>query len=1016
MDPVSLKLLLFLAVIVSTFGLGFAIANWLRLRDLGLKLGTMLFALGLAVSPFLNTVLVEHRPLLDTLSFGIDLAGGTNLVYQLNGEPKDSGTVGRMVGAIRRRVDPTGTQELAIRQVGKNQIEIIIPKATREEVEQTKLAVTSVGSLEFSVLADRRNQAHQALIAKAKDVRDDLRQSKVVIAGWREVAPLTKFVDGKQVEVPNTENENNPNLAFRQIKGRPEGFKEVLCVFEPQEDRRVTGKYLIRAAAENDPTGNPSVSFMLNAAGGSRFGSLTNKYTPTPDGAEYHLAVLLDDKVQTAPVIRSQITTNGQITGKFTRAEVERIVNILNAGALEVPLNKDPISEFTISPTLGVDVQRKGFLALGISTLGVLIFMAVYYMWLGIVADICLLLNLILLLGAMAFIDATFTLPGLAGVVLTMGMAVDANVLIYERMREEMERGSSMRMAIQNGFGKAFSSIFDSNITTLLTAVILYMIGTDQVKGFAVTLFIGLGISMYTALTVNRLMLEIIERKRWLKQFRMQAVFGVPKFDFVGKQGICAIASCALIGAGLLTFFIRGSANYDIDFSGGTMVAMRFVDSQEADSVQTQLTTAFDEERVRLSHLSDAERGEQGTTFASDVSLEQLSSTDPQQNGKTFRLRTTNQDQNAVVRLINTTFGDKLVKIFVTPGKIADIPDGKPLVLTPEAEKAKAEAVKTDPDADAQDKDPFAGGHQVELAFSAPTRLETAARSIRTEIAKLKTYGGDEAKIKSLVDVSGTEKAEQTEEQAKTGAEYNKVRVRVRKDMSTDDLQKALGTMVETHASTPLLDEVNNFEGSVAKDAKNAAIIAMLASLIMIVGYIWFRFENLYFGLAAVLALVHDVLATLGMLCMAAAISGTAIAPFLLITDFKINLTMIAAFLTIVGYSLNDTIVIFDRLREIRGKNPLFTREMVNAAVNQTLSRTILTAGTVFITVVILYALGGEGIHGFAYAMLVGTVVGCYSTVYVASPFVLVLMNWDAKHNKQTTIGRPVVAKLTSPK
>ncbi|MDB5388585.1 MAG: protein-export rane protein SecD, partial [Planctomycetaceae bacterium] len=835
-----------------------------------------------------------------------------------------------------------------------------------------------------------------------------LRQSKAVVAGWREIAPLVKVVDGKQVETPSPSLGNEGNLEFRQIKGKPEGFKEVLCIFEPQEDRRVTGKYLVLASQSNDQTGNPCVSFILNSAGGARFGNLTTKYEPTKDGMKYHLAVLLDDKVQTAPTINEPIHTHGQITGNYTVAEVQHVVNILNAGALEVPLNKDPISEFTISPTLGVDVQRKGFMALGFSTLGVLAFMAIYYMWLGMVANICLLLNLILLLGSMAFIDATFTLPGLAGVVLTMGMAVDANVLIYERMREEMERGSSMRMAIQNGFGKAFSSIFDSNITTLLTAVILYMIGTDQVKGFAVTLFIGLGISMYTALTVNRLMLEIIERKRWLKQFKMQSVFGVTKFDFVSKQGICAIGSCVLIGAGLLTFFARGSSNYDIDFSGGTMVAMRFVDSHKAAEVQKRLTTAFEDERDRVAQLPESERDGQSATFASDVSLEQLSSSDPDQNGKTFRLRTTNQDQNGVVRLINTTFGDDLVKVFVKPGKIETIASNEPLVLDPE--KTKAED-KKDPDSDVQEKDPFAGGLEVELAFSAPTRLETAARSFRTEIAKLKTYGDDESKVKNLIKVEGTEKAEQTEEQAKTGAEYNKVKVKVRKDMSADDLQLALKSMVDTHSSTPLLDEVNNFEGSVAKDAKNAAIIAMIASLIMIVGYIWFRFENLYFGLAAVLALVHDVLATLGMLCMAAAISTTPIAPLLFITDFKINLTMIAAFLTIVGYSLNDTIVIFDRLREIRGKNPLFTREMVNAAVNQTLSRTILTAGTVFITVVILYVFGGEGIHGFAYAMLIGTVVGCYSTVYVASPFVLVLMNWDAKKNDPSAVARPLPVK-----
>lgn len=227
------------------------------------------------------------------------------------------------------------------------------------------------------------------------------------------------------------------------------------------------------------------------------------------------------------------------------------------------------------------------------------------------------------------------------------------------------------------------------------------------------------------------------------------------------------------------------------------------------------------------------------------------------------------------------------------------------------------------------------------------------------------------------------------------------------------DVEKALAQMQQTLANSPEFDEVNNFESSVARETQQSAILAMVASLVMIVIYIWFRFQNVYFGLAAVLALLHDVLCTLGMVALAAYVSRTPIGPYLLLSDFKINLTMIAAFLTIVGYSLNDTIVIFDRIREIRGKNPSFTRGMVNLAVNQTLSRTILTAGTVFITVVILYALGGEGIHGFAYAMLIGTVVGCYSTIYVASPFVLYLMEKYQKSSQTPQAATPVGAART---
>ncbi|MES2789093.1 MAG: protein translocase subunit SecD [Planctomycetota bacterium] len=994
MDPITLKLLLFVLVIAVSFGGGYLIAQALRLRDLSVKIGTVLFTIGLALSPFLNTVIVEKKPWIDTLSFGIDLAGGTNLVYELDGKPKDSETVSRMVGAIRRRVDPTGTQELAIRQVGKNQIEIIIPKATPEEVKTIKSSITSVGMLEFAILATRLNDSHKNLINRAMLVKDDLRDNGQVVAGWRAVAPTTVVnADGTTIEVPNRELDaealpGNAEIVLRQIKGKPEGFMEVLCVFDRNPKRRVTGEYLQRATPSMDDRGNPCVHFSLKAVGATRFRALTSAHTPMANGKEYKLAVLLDDKVQTAPNIREAIGGEGQITGRYTSAEVERIVNILNAGALEVPLKKDPISEFSISPLLGVDVQRKGFTALILSTVGVLLFLLVYYMWLGLLADICLVLNLILLMGAMAFIDATFTLPGLAGVVLTMGMAVDANVLIYERMREELERGSSLRMAIQNGFDKAFSSIFDGNITAMLTGVILYLIGTDQVKGFAVTLFIGLAISMYTALTVNHLMLEIIERKRWLKQFKTLSLFGVTNFDFIGKQKICMAASLVLIGIGLVIFGIRGGDNYDIDFSGGTMITMRFNEKQNADEV-----------RIKLSEQ-----------LKTDVSLEELTSADPTRIGTTFRMRTTDQDQQAVADGINDAFGDKLVKVTVTPGTLEPIPEAKPVV--PPKDKADP-AVAATPEVEA---DPFAGGQQVELTFSAPTRLDTAVRQVSEELAKLtkaddpkvQKYGAED-QIRSLISVSNLEKAAEGENKA----EAKKVLLKIRKDVTADDAKTAVASLKKTLDNTPLFDEINNFESSVAGDTKWSALIAIVASLVMIVIYVWFRFENLYFGLAAVLALVHDVLATLSMVCIAALISNTPVASWLLISDFKIDLTMIAAFLTILGYSINDTIVIFDRLREIRGKNPLVTREMVNQAVNECLSRTILTASIVFITVFILYVLGGEGIHGFAYAMVIGTIVGCYSTIYVASPAVLWLMEREQRAKNPRIAPKREPAKIT---
>jgi SecD/SecF fusion protein len=218
---------------------------------------------------------------------------------------------------------------------------------------------------------------------------------------------------------------------------------------------------------------------------------------------------------------------------------------------------------------------------------------------------------------------------------------------------------------------------------------------------------------------------------------------------------------------------------------------------------------------------------------------------------------------------------------------------------------------------------------------------------------------------------------------------YSALDLKAAAGLNQADLQQVLGALSQEMSVAPVFDEVTSFESSVAREARYSALIAILASLLAIVAYVWFRFENLIFGLAAVVALAHDVLVTLAMIAIASYLSKTPIGGLFLFNDFKINMPMIAAFLTIVGYSLNDTIVIFDRLREVRGKNPDITREMINDTVNQTLSRTILTALTVFITVLILYVLGGEGIHGFAFAMLIGTIAGTYSTIYIASPLVL---------------------------
>ena len=218
---------------------------------------------------------------------------------------------------------------------------------------------------------------------------------------------------------------------------------------------------------------------------------------------------------------------------------------------------------------------------------------------------------------------------------------------------------------------------------------------------------------------------------------------------------------------------------------------------------------------------------------------------------------------------------------------------------------------------------------------------------------------------------------------------YSEMELKVASEISQDQLQETLVSMQERMANTPDFSEVNTFSSAVAGETQSKALLAILASLAAIIAYIWFRFSQIAFGLAAVVALVHDVLVVLGLVAIASMLSATPLGPVLQLTDFKINLPMIAAFLTIIGYSLNDTIVVFDRIREVRGKNPDITKEIINTSVNQTLSRTILTSLTTLLVVLILYFIGGEGLHGFAFCLVAGIFVGTYSTIFIANPVLL---------------------------
>jgi len=874
---------------------------------------------------------------------GIDLKGGVILVYEIDAEkqPEDGVSMDKLVAAVSRRVNPGGQKEVTVRQYGLNQIEVIVPEVDQAEVELIKRIVSSAGVLEFRIVANPQDPRHKEVIAKAA------RAPGIQVSDGKR--PIGRWV---QIDTAKIDPAGDPTLVTRQAA---DGNPEVLMVLDRFD---VTGGYLSRASGGYDQNLQPCVNFSFNSQGAALFGTLTSQNLPDPaNRLTSRLGILLDDVLLSAPTIRSTISSDGQITGSFKQADVEFLVGVLNAGSLPAALSKDPISEQKISPQLGADTIRSGAQAMLLATILVLSFMLVYYRFSGLVADLAVLLNIVLVLALMISIKAAFTLAGLAGLVLSVGMAVDANVLIYERMREELDRGASVRMAIRNGFQRAFSTIVDSNLTTLITGLVLFSIGTDQLKGFAVTLILGLTLNLFTAVFCSRVIFDLAEQTRLLKKLSMARLFGRTNFQFVRWVRPAVIGSLVFIAVGLAAAWQRGQGLFDIDFTGGTSVQIAFKPDQALEIAAV---------REAVSELPD-------------VAVSSVTVGDAAANLR-YKIDTSERDAAAVERTLRESFPGRLATYSMGFGEIVSAagPEGSATTDGGNGEQAEGEEPQADTETTAStppEETPAAEvaslSTAVELDFPQKINLPTLRETIEQAFA---AAGHAEAAF------------ELTSPEMTTRLKP----YRVWSLSTTLDPKTTRGVLEQVAAKlaeTPIYLSANTIGGKVAGNTKVTAVYALLASLVMIVAYVWLRFQNVAFGLAAVVALLHDVLVTIG--CLALSIYAAPFLGWALVDDFKISLDVVAALLTTVGFSINDTIVIFDRMREIRGKSTTVTAEMVDRAVNQTLSRTILTSGTAFLATFILYALGGQGIHAFAFATMIGILSGTYSTIYIAAPIVL---------------------------
>ncbi len=984
--------------------------------------------------------LISIWPPREKLKTGIDLSGGTILVYEVNSGNTAAGSVnlGDLITALKRRLNPEGVEDMAIRQVGNNRIEIVLPKKSADEVEEVKRKITNVGSLEFRILA---NHKHDSLAIGRAMSRDGLHRppQKYLWAKLGETitgsnpttdsrnltiqdpsqrwvknayAGRTVWLKGKSsagLEQPeeaftvegNTINsltlksphkfssltsyriEYNPS---RITAGDPDNPRQMDPIVREEKvspghteryvlykvDRQnVTGKELAKAEVKEDDHFQPAVGFVFNRVGGRKFGQLTSEHLPEEGGSfRYQLAILLDGVVQSAPSINSEIRDSGIIeggSGGFSPKELDFLITVLRSGSLPASLNPEPLQEENVGPTLGEDTISKGITAIIISLIVVPVFMIVYYRFAGVVAVVALVLNLLLLIASMAFLQASFTLPGLAGLALTIGMAVDVNVLIFERMREEAERGASMAQQIRNGFNRAWVTIFDSHVTIFLSGLVLYTVGTDEVKGFALTLIIGMIWNLFTAVYVSRVIFEFWYDQGWLKKVTMLKLMDKTNIDFIGPRKACMTVSLILIALGLIATAARGRGMYNIDFTGGTLVTIR-----------------LDENDPAIKGLSDSAR----TTFVRekasqlpDVTVESLS-VGGDKSGERYNIRTTEQKIEKVKLTVLESFGNALQRVVMKAGAAVPIA-GTPEPSKPAAsdkDKAKVE------DAGASPADRFAGGRQFELSFNLPQSAAQIATSFRKVLSDAGINNPDSRfEIVNPKAIPG----------ASTVADSTVLTLRTNLDAdAAGSLLKKLGTSLENDRNL-LFERSETFGSTVAGETRSLAIIATIASWAIIAVYLWFRFKSLVYGLAAIIAVVHDVLVTLGAVAVTYWLSRIpGLSQVLLLEPFKIDLPMIAAFLTLIGFSVNDTIVIFDRIRELKGKTPHLTSQMINDAVNQTLSRTILTSLTAWLVVVILYFAGGEGLHGFAFSLVVGFLSGTYSTIYIASP---ILIDWDSR-------------------
>ncbi len=612
---------------------------------------------------------------------------------------------------------------------------------------------------------------------------------------------------------------------FKELKEAP-GYYELIALKASKDGKAaLNGEVVTDARQEFGQTSaTAEVTMAMNNTGSTQWARITK------ENVGRSIAIVLDNAVYSYPNVNEEIKGGrSQITGNFTLEEATDLANVLKAGKMTAPAVI--LSKEVVGPSLGQKAIDSGMYSFIIAFILVLIYMIFYYNKAGIVADVALICNLFLIFGVMASLGAVLTLPGIAGMVLTIGMSVDANVLIYERIREEIRSGKMIKSAVADGYKNAYSAILDSNITTILIGIVLAYFGVGPVRGFATTLIIGILTSLFTAIFITRIIFTKMldkDRKITVGNKLTNNAFTNLHFDFLKGSKIAFIISGTLIVVGIISLCTLG-LKQGIDFTGGRNYVVKFENNVEPEQIAVALEEVYGD------------------------------------------------------RPIVKTFGDANQVKITTQYKIDQI------------------------------KDKAAGEEADNLLY---TGLKNG---------KFIPEGVDER------------------------------------------------TFFEDYRQTSQV-----VGPTVADDIKTKSSVAILLGLVVMFLYILLRFRKWQYSLGATIALIHDVLITLGIFSLL-----YSVMPF----NMEIDQAFIAAILTIVGYSINDTVVIFDRIREYTGLYPNRDRKsVINSAVNSTVGRTINTSMTTLVVLLAIFIFGGESIRGFCFALLIGVIVGTYSSIFIASP------------------------------